>query len=123
MRAGEIVDTVEQRLRCEHRRRVTVYRREWSIGVGSSRIDVAAINGRITGCEIKSARDDFARLARQVEIYSAVLDVAILVVEGVRAGDRGAFSAGQPGRATARRRPAAVARRGPRCADPPRLRP
>ena len=85
MRAGEIVDTVEQRLRCEHRRRATVYRREWSIGVGSSRIDVAAINGRITGCEIKSARDDFARLARQVEIYSAVLDVAILVVEGDRA--------------------------------------
>lgn len=88
MRAGEIVDTVEQRLRCEHRRRLTVYRREWSIGVGSSRIDVAAINGRITGCEIKSARDDFARLARQVEIYSAVLDVAILVVEGDRAVGR-----------------------------------
>ena len=54
-------------------------------GVGSSRIDVAAINGHITGCEIKSARDDFARLTRQVEIYSAVLDVAILVVEGDRA--------------------------------------
>ncbi len=73
-----------------------MYCREWSVGVGSSRIDVAAINGRITGCEIKSTRDDFARLARQVEIYSAVLDVAILVVEGVRAGDRGAFSVGQP---------------------------
>jgi len=30
MRAGEIVDTLEQRLRCEHRWRATVYRREWS---------------------------------------------------------------------------------------------
>lgn len=90
MRAGEIVDAVEGRLRREHRRRATVYRREWSIGVGSSRIDIAAINGRITGCEIKSSRDDFARLARQVELYSAMLDVAVLVVEGDRAASRAA---------------------------------
>lgn len=88
MRAGEIVDAVERRLRREHRRRATVYRREWSVGVGSSRVDIAAINGRITGCEIKSARDDFARLAGQVEVYSAVLDVAVLVVEGDRAASR-----------------------------------
>jgi hypothetical protein len=88
MRAGEILLAVEAQLRHEHRRRRTVYRREWSIGVGKTRIDIGAINGRITGCEIKSARDNFVRLASQVPTYSAVLDTAVLVVEGETAADR-----------------------------------
>jgi hypothetical protein len=90
VRAGEIIVAVEGKLRREHRRRRTVYRREWSIGVGASRIDVAAINGRITGCEIKSARDNFGRLASQVRVYSAVLDTAVLAVEGEAAATRAA---------------------------------
>jgi hypothetical protein len=65
-----------------------VYRREWSVGLGATRIDVAAINGRITGCEIKSARDNFARLESQARLYSSVLDTAILVVEGEAASRR-----------------------------------
>jgi len=52
VRAGEILFAVEARLRREHRRRRTVYRREWSICVGATRIDIAAINGRITGYEL-----------------------------------------------------------------------
>jgi len=44
MRAAEIAAAVESRLRREHRRRRTVYRREWSMGVGQTRIDVGAIN-------------------------------------------------------------------------------
>jgi hypothetical protein len=88
VRAGEIVGAVEAWLRLEHRQDPTVYRREWSIGVGATRIDVAAINGSITGCEIKSARDNFSRLASQVPLYSAVLDTAILVVEGCSAARR-----------------------------------
>lgn len=87
VRAGEIAVAVEARLRREHRRRRTVYRREWSIGVGQARVDLAAINGRITGCEIKSARDNFGRLEGQVRAYSTVLDRALLVVEG-RSADR-----------------------------------
>jgi len=90
VRAGEIAVAVEARLRWQHCRRRTVYRREWSIGVGSTRIDVAAINGSITGCEIKSAQDNFGRLASQVRLYSAVLDTAVLVVEGQAATDRAA---------------------------------
>jgi hypothetical protein len=88
VRATEIAMAVEARLRREHRRRRTVYRREWSIGVGRTRIDVAAINGRLTGCEVKSARDNFGRLEAQVCAYSTVLDIAVLVVEsrsGLRA--------------------------------------
>jgi hypothetical protein len=88
VRAGEILFAVEANLRREHRRRRTVYRREWSIGVGATRIDIAAINGSITGCEIKSAQDNFGRLDSQVRLYSAVLDTAVLVVEGQAAADR-----------------------------------
>jgi hypothetical protein len=87
MRAGEIVCAVEAELRRAHRRRITKYRREWSIDVGGTRVDVAAINGSITGCEIKSCRDNFGRLDRQVRAYSAVMDSAVLVVEG-RAASR-----------------------------------
>jgi hypothetical protein len=67
-----------------------VYRREWSIGLGATRIDIAAINGILTGCEIKSAQDNFSRLESQVRLYSAVLDTAILVVEGHTAATRAA---------------------------------
>lgn len=88
VRAGEIVVAAEAMLRREHRRHRTVYRREWSIGVGATRVDVAAINGRIIGCEIKSARDNFGRLPSQMELYSAVLDTAVLAVEGSTAAER-----------------------------------
>jgi len=53
-----------------------------------TRIDLAAINGEITGCEIKSVRDNFGRLASQVRLYGAVLDRAVLVVEGEAAAAR-----------------------------------
>jgi hypothetical protein len=79
---------VESSLRHQHRRDPTVYKREWSIGVGATRVDTAAVNGTITGCEIKSARDNFGRLPTQVRLYSAVLDIAILVVEGEAAARR-----------------------------------
>ena len=79
---------VESHLRHQHRRYPTVYKREWSIGVGATRVDIAAVNGIITGCEIKSARDNFGRLPTQVRLYSAVLDTAILVVEGEAAAAR-----------------------------------
>lgn len=90
MRAGEIVVAVEALLRREHGRSCTVYRREWSIGVGATRVDVAAINGRIIGCEVKSARDNFARLPSQIDLYSAVLDIAVLAVERSAAAERAA---------------------------------
>jgi len=88
VRAGEILVAVEAELRRRHQGCSTIYRREWSIGVGATRVDVAAINGTITGCEIKSARDNFGRLPSQVRLYSAVLDTAILVVEGDKAAER-----------------------------------
>jgi hypothetical protein len=88
VRAGEILIAVEAQLRRDHRRCPTVYKREWSIGVGETRIDLAAINGSFVGCEIKSGRDNFGRLPYQVRLYSEVLDIAVLVVEGAMAAAR-----------------------------------
>ena len=47
---------------------------------GEVRVDVTLVNGSLHGYEIKSDRDSMRRLARQVVLYSAVLDLASLVV-------------------------------------------
>ena len=47
---------------------------------GSTRVDIAVINGAIHGYEIKSDQDTLVRLPSQVELYSQVLDYATLVV-------------------------------------------
>lgn len=59
----------------------TVLRDELGLCLGATRVDVAAINGSLTGCEIKGSRDRLTRLAHQVEMYGQVLDYALLVVE------------------------------------------
>lgn len=46
---------------------------------GAARVDVAVINGAIHGFEIKSSADTLERLARQVRLYSEVLDLMTLV--------------------------------------------
>jgi hypothetical protein len=53
---------------------------EMGIWAGSVRIDVAVINGRLHGFELKSARDTLERLDRQVELYRQVFDRVTLVV-------------------------------------------
>ena len=89
MRAGEILAAVESSLRHEHRRDPTVYRREWSIGVGATRVDIAATQRHDHGLRDQElACDNFGRLPAQVRLYSAVLDTAILVVEGDAAAVR-----------------------------------
>lgn len=46
---------------------------------GAVRVDVAVVNGALSGFEIKSARDTLRRLAGQVAVYSEVLDHVTLV--------------------------------------------
>jgi hypothetical protein len=84
--ANRIVDAVEDRLRQQHLGSPTLYRRELGICVGAGRIDLAAVNGAITGCEVKSSRDGLARLPLQVKLYSRVVDRAVLAVERTRPG-------------------------------------
>jgi biotin operon repressor len=56
---------------------------ELGLSRGHVRVDIALVNGRLHGYEIKSDRDSLRRLSRQVELYSKVFDRATLVV-----GDR-----------------------------------
>jgi hypothetical protein len=46
---------------------------------GISRIDVAVVNGRLDGYEIKSDRDTLNRLPAQMAVYNSVLDRITLV--------------------------------------------
>ncbi|HUY08613.1 MAG TPA: sce7726 family protein [Candidatus Dormibacteraeota bacterium] len=57
----------------------TVLRDELGICAGTARVDLAVINGELSGYEIKSDQDSLTRLPRQVEAYSRVLDRATLV--------------------------------------------
>lgn len=52
---------------------------ELGILQGSSRVDVAVLNGELHGYEIKSDHDTLARLPGQVEAYSRVLSHVTLV--------------------------------------------
>jgi hypothetical protein len=78
----EIRGAVRRELRKEHGRGSgTLYRYELGICLGETRVDVAAINGRISGYEIKGDRDRLDRLERQISLYNKVLDTAVLVTE------------------------------------------
>jgi hypothetical protein len=47
---------------------------------GAARIDLAVVNGRLHGFELKSDRDTLRRLPKQIGIYNSVLDQVTLVV-------------------------------------------
>ena len=53
---------------------------EMDICAGRSRIDIAVINGKMHGYEIKSKQDTLERLPRQVEDYNKIFDTMTLVV-------------------------------------------
>jgi hypothetical protein len=52
---------------------------EMSVLRGARRIDVAVINGRLEGFEIKSEGDSLARLRRQADAYGRVFDRLTMV--------------------------------------------
>lgn len=53
---------------------------EMDICFGSSRVDMAVINGKMHGYEIKSERDTLERLPYQIEAYNQIFDTVSLVV-------------------------------------------
>jgi hypothetical protein len=53
---------------------------EMGVWSGSVRVDIAVINGELTGIELKSEKDTLERLPFQSEIYSRVFDRVELVV-------------------------------------------
>lgn len=53
---------------------------EMNLWSGAVRIDIAVINGELSGFELKSDRDSLTRLPLQADIYSRVFDQVTLVV-------------------------------------------
>ena len=62
---------------------------EMGIWSGSVRIDIAVINGELSGFELKSDRDTLERLPVQADLYSRVFDRLVLVA-GSRHADKAA---------------------------------
>lgn len=52
---------------------------EMNLWSGAVRIDIAVINGELSGYELKSARDTLTRLPLQADIYSRIFDYVTLV--------------------------------------------
>ncbi len=73
---------------CFHRKRLKKYHDcvdalvvdELGLKHGKCRADIAIINGRIIGYEIKSNRDSLCRLDEQIKNYSLVFDRASIIV-------------------------------------------
>lgn len=86
MRDMDVRRALHARLRADHSGdQGTLILDEVGLCQGHSRVDVAVVNGAITGYEIKSDRDTLDRLPGQVEVYSKVLDHAILVTGEIHA--------------------------------------
>src|SRR5690554_4270086 len=47
---------------------------------GDARVDIAVINGKLCGYEIKSDRDTLERLSRQIDAYNKTFDYVTIVV-------------------------------------------
>lgn len=60
---------------------------EFGVCLGSTRIDIAVINGKLHGYELKSDKDTLERLPSQVEMFSRVFDHVTLIA-GSRHIDR-----------------------------------
>tara|TARA_R110002020_G_scaffold69730_11_gene181480 strand:- start:1408 stop:2052 length:645 start_codon:yes stop_codon:yes gene_type:complete len=73
-------EAVRASLEAAHRGEDAVIVDELKVSLGSGRIDVAVINGRIEGYEIKSDKDSLGRLSNQARMFSAVADRMTLVV-------------------------------------------
>jgi hypothetical protein len=81
MRDADVRSALHRKvLREHHGQPDTLVLDELGLWYGTARVDIAVINGKIHGYEIKSDRDTLERLPDQARIYSNVLDRVTLVV-------------------------------------------
>ncbi len=81
MRDYDIREVLTNRLCAEHDQEPdTLVLHELGVCQGLCRVDLAVINGVMTGYEIKSDRDTLERLPQQMKAYSMVLDFVTIVV-------------------------------------------
>ena len=81
MRDHDVRDALRRKVFAEHIRDPnTLVVEELGIAHGEVRVDIAVINGRFHGFEIKSDADTLYRLPAQMAIYNAVFDRVTIVV-------------------------------------------
>jgi hypothetical protein len=81
LRDADVRRAVMKRLSRDHRGDSdTRIVQEMNLWAGTVRIDIAVINGKLSGYELKSERDTLARLPVQADIYSRIFDQITLVV-------------------------------------------
>lgn len=78
-RDGDVRALLKRHLAAAHAAGPTRILDELGLCEGDVRVDVALINGELSGFEIKSPADTLARWAKQCRVYSKVLDRAWLV--------------------------------------------
>lgn len=81
MRDRDVRESVWDWLENEHKGdEDTLMLDELGIFNGATRVDIAVINGEMTGFELKSEKDTLERLPAQRDLYNLVLDRVSLVV-------------------------------------------
>jgi hypothetical protein len=80
MRDHDIRQALRADLAERHRHEAALIVDELRLCQGDARVDVAVVNGAITGYEIKSEHDTLRRLPKQLELYSRVCDFVVVVV-------------------------------------------
>ncbi len=79
MRDFDIRKKLHERLRKNHPQADNRIVDELGLCLGAARIDVALINGKLHGFEIKSERDTLKRLPEQAAVYNKIFDCITLV--------------------------------------------
>lgn len=83
MREVDIRNTLRDYMLIEHSGQSgTLVVDELGLCQNAARIDMAAVNGRLHGYEIKSAQDTLERLPTQVDVYNRTFDTLTLVLTG-----------------------------------------
>jgi hypothetical protein len=80
LKDGDIRIALLSKLRSEHADDGTLIIEEMGLCQNDVRVDIAAINGRFCGYEIKSDRDTLVRLPKQRTVYGKCFDQMTLVV-------------------------------------------
>lgn len=76
---ADVRRALRRQLAQDHHPPATRIIEELGLDEGSVRIDVAVVNGRLLGYEIKSDRDTLDRLREQACVYCSVFDEVVLV--------------------------------------------
>jgi hypothetical protein len=88
MRDRDVRDALRRKVFVEHiRDSKTLVVEELGVLYGEARVDVAVVNGRLHGFEIKSDTDTLARLNAQMTIYNGIFDRMTIVVGNKHVAD------------------------------------